>query len=198
VFLRLASDSALFEVVREAGFLPVQEEVLYTKTTPLNTEGDLELRPALPSDSYLLYRLYNVALPETTRRLEAATFAEWHAAQERRWLKNSAELVSEKDGEIKALARAARLPQGVVLDLLVDDGALADTASLVAAAAKAVDGEDAPIFTLVPAGSESLARRLEDAGFAPSQEFVSLMRRTTRPLRLPKKLVPAMAKTVGV
>lgn len=198
LFLRLACDSDLLPVVREAGFMTVQEEVLFTKTSPVLAVADADVRPALPSDSYPLYRLYNAALPESTRRMEAATFAEWHAAQERRWLKNGVQLVCERDGEIKASARAARLPQGIALDLMVDAVALLDTGSIVASAVKAVDGDPAPIYALVPASSLAVGRRLEDAGFIASKDFVSLMRRTTRPLALPKKLMPAIVKSIGV
>ena len=99
---------------------------------------DVGLRAVLPSDSYLLYRLYNLATPETTRRVEAATFNEWHAAQERQWLKNGTQLLQERDGQACAWAGAARLPHGVALDLLLDTTATGQTAAIVAAAARTV------------------------------------------------------------
>ena len=199
LFLRLAADSSLLPAVRETGFMPYQEEVLYWRVGGLDSLQDVGLRAVLPSDSYLLYRLYNLATPETTRRVEAATFNEWHAAQERQWLKNGSQLVQERDGQASAWAGAARLPQGVALDLLLDTGAASDTAAIVAAAARTVEWTGEAVFVLLPRKAEAVAYQLETMGFTPGQEFVSLIRRTTRPLALPQKMVPAIAKTaIGV
>ena len=197
LFLRLTSDSDLFEVVREAGFVPYREEVLYTRGPGIRNQAPaVEVRPVMPSDSYSLFRLYNVCTPEVTRRQEAATFGEWHAAQERRWLKHGAELVQERNGRVAASARAARLGQGVAVDLLLDASELDEAPALIEAALQAVEPEaGARVFVLLPAQAEGLARRLEDEGFGARQQFVSLMRRTTRPQSLPK-LLPAIAETV--
>lgn len=195
LFLRLATDSELLPVIREAGFIPYQEEVLYARAGRPDAETpDMGLRTVAPSDAYLLYRFYNLTTPESTRRSEAATYNEWHAAQERHWLgKNAVQLVQEEKGEVLAWAKAARLHQGVALELMVGEGAMAQTQDVVEAAIKAVEPNGAPVFTLIPRTAESLARRVEAAGFEPRDEFVCLMRRTTRPQALPK-LVPAIAK----
>ena len=194
LFLRLAADSELLPVVLDAGFIAYQEETLYARAARPEAEPALTaLRPVQPADSYLLFRLYNATTPESTRRAEAATFGEWHAAQERRWLKNGAQLLREEGGEVRAWARAARLPPGVAVDLLVDEQALPETASLVAAAVCAVAGQGAPVFALVPRTATGIASRLEEAGFEARGEFVCFMRRTTRPQSLPK-LTPAIAR----
>jgi hypothetical protein len=194
LFLRLSGDSNLLPVVREAGFIPYQEEVLYARDGSHEAaDVDVSLRPATPSDSYLLYRLYNLTTPESIRRLEAATYNEWHAAQERHWLKNALQLVQEEDARVLAWVKAARLHQGVALDLMVGDATIDATKGLVEAAIKAVEPNGATVFTLVPRSAETIARGLEEAGFEPRSEYVSLVRRTTRPQTLPK-LVPAIAK----
>jgi hypothetical protein len=199
LFLRLNHDSGLLGAAKQAGFMPYQEEVLYVRGYSRDPEaGTAALRPVVPSDNYVLFRLYSQAIPEVARRSEAATFGEWHAAQERRWLRNGVQLVAEENGNATAWIRASRLPQGVVAEVLVGDTALDETRNLVAAAAQAVDAGGAPLFVIVPSSAEAVMRRLEDAGFVRRQEFVCLMRRTTRPLALPR-LNPAVAKNaVGV
>jgi hypothetical protein len=199
LFLRLAAGSELLPVAVEAGFLGYREEILYAGL-PLRPAhaGSASLRPLDPSDSYPLYRLYNNSTPETAKRFEAATFAEWHAAQERRWLKGGVQLVLEGEGQALAWIKASHLPQGVSLELLVSEPALDQTTSIIATAVDAVDGGGLPLFVLLPRTDAALARRLVDYGLAPRQDFVSLMHRTTRPVTMPK-LSPAIAKNpVGV
>jgi hypothetical protein len=193
LFLRLEASSDLLEVVRGAGFLPFKQEVLYTRRS-LNAAEPSGLRTATPADSYGLYQLYTATTPELTRRSEAATFAEWHAAQERRWLRHGLQLVLDSDSRIAAQVSAAKLSHGVLLDISARDDSL-DLAAAIGAAVKALDADGTPGFVLLPAGSSGLASQLEAAGFQCRQEFVSFLRRTTRPLKLPK-LVPAVAETL--
>jgi hypothetical protein len=195
LFLRLSLDSALLQAVREAGFMPYQEETLYARVGA-GDAAPTPLRPAIPSDSYPLFRLYCQTVPETTRRLEAATFAEWHAAQEKRWLKNGLQLILELEGRIGAQVRGARLPQGLLLDILADGSAVAGTGGLVSAAAAAAEFAAGPVYVLTAA--DNVAMRLEQAGFEPQASFVSLMRRTAKPLALPNKVAVVAKNAVGV
>ncbi len=197
LFLRLAGESDLLRPVREAGFAIYQEETLYTRAGA----GDATptaMRQSLASDSYPLFRLYCEATPETTRRMEAATFGEWHSAQERRWMKNGLQLIQERGGQICAQVRAARLPQGLLLEITADAGATADVAGIVSAACGAAELAGEPVFVLAPNAADSLARRLADAGFTPQNMFVSLMKRTAKPLTMPKKVVVVAENAVGV
>jgi hypothetical protein len=193
LFLRLEASSDLLDVVRGAGFLPYRQEVLYAKRSvdAAHPEG---LREVVPADSYGLYQLYNATTPEATRRSEAATFSEWHTAQEKRWLRHGVQLVAETDSRIEAQVSGAKLPQGVLLELNSTSRGL-PAAAAIGAVVAALDAEGAPGFVLLPSTAESHARELEAVGFQLRQEFVSLMRRTTRPLKLPK-LVPAVAETM--
>ncbi len=197
LFLRLPGDSGLLEPARAAGFLPYQEETLYVRQGVDGAAAD-GLRPVLASDNYPLFRLYCQATPEPTRRLEAVTFAEWHAAQERRWLKNGLQLILERDGQLQASVRAARLPQGLLLDLMLSSDVTPDAAGIVNTACAASESGSANVLVLVPEAAEGVARRLVEAGFTPQQTFVSLLRRTARPLALPKKVAVVAKNAVGV
>ena len=193
LFLRLAASHGLLRPAANAGFIPFREDVLYARVGLPAGSRRIDLRPMDPGDSYPAYRLYTAATPEATRRCEAATFSEWHAAQEKRWLRSGRQFVSESRDGVAAVVRVARLPQGVVIDLLVGDRLRDSTQALVRGAVEAAGGESLPIFVLAPRLS-GLAASLEDAGFDAQGEYVSLFRRTTRPLSLPK-LTPAIAKT---
>ena len=205
LFLRLAAESVLLPVVRKAGFQPYTLEVLYARQAPSAGSGHgalsgefapAPLRAFTPQDPYPAYRLYNSLAPESVRRHEAATFGEWHAAQERRWLKNGVHLVAEREGHLTAWLRAASLPQGTLIDLLLEDGELAQVESHIISASEAAGGHG-PYLALVPQCSVSLGRRLEEVGFEPQAQFVSLVHRTAKPVKLPK-LVPAIGKTAPV
>jgi hypothetical protein len=200
VFLRLPADSDLLQPVLESGFLAYQEETLFAggvASVP-NRETPAGLRGAAASDSYPLFRLYCTATPESTRRFEAATFDEWHDAQERRWLRNGLHLVLERDSRLRGQVRVSRLPQGLMLDLLIDSEASEDAAGLLSAAVAATESTAEPVLVLLPQAAEGVARALQSDGFIASTRYVSLMRRTTKPLALPRK-VPVVAKNaIGV
>lgn len=199
LFLRLPSDSSLLQPAIQTGFVAYQEETLYLREAGAgDTSAPDGLRIATAADSYQLFRLYCAAIPESVRRFEAASFDEWHAAQERRWYKNGPHLVVERDGGLHAAVRACRLPQGLMLDLLLGAGATEDAAGLVAAAVAAADSSGEPVLVLLPQAAEATARVLQNARFTAHTHYISLMRRTTRPLALPRK-VPVVAKNaVGV
>jgi hypothetical protein len=200
IFLRLPADSDLMPAVLEAGFLAYQEETLYARRPARGSAEKvaIELRPGVASDSYPLFRLYCQVTPESTRRFEAATFDEWHAAQERRWQKNGLHLIQERNGSPSGLIRACRLPHGIMLDLLLDSTSAADAAALVSAAVTTIEARDEIVFVLLPRAAEGVTRALEGAGFTAGNQYVSLVRRTTKPLALPRK-VPVVAKNaVGV
>lgn len=193
LFLRIESGSELETAVREAGFLPYREEVLFSKEV-FNAMPLPGLRRVEPADSYALFRLYCAATPELTRRSEAATFGEWHAAQERRWLRHGVQLLGEESGRVTASTRASRLSQGVLVDLTLDRDA-EGSSGLIAAATQALEAMDAPVFVLLPSTATAVASHLVHEGFVARGDFLSMMRRTTRPLSLPK--LAAVATTVS-
>lgn len=195
LFLRLDASSDLLPAAREAGFLPYQEEWLYATPSPPRVDVAWDLRAIVPADSYPLFRLYSRAVPEAVRRSEAATFGEWHAAREQRWLRNALQLVKEGDGRLQAWVAAVRLPQGVGVELLLDPEAEAEAEQLVGSALQALDARAGPVLVLIPKYEEALAARLERAGFLMQREFVCTLRRTVRPQTLPKA-IPAVVKTV--
>lgn len=197
LFVRLPGGCDLLRTVVDTGFIAHREESLYARVGLPAAGETVALRPMTPGDSYPAYRLYNATTPGVTRRNEAATFSEWHASQERRWLRGGVQLVGERNGQIEAHVRAARLAQGVAVEVLADGEARKDLAALIAAGVEAVGGRGLPVFMLTPS-AYGFGAHLEELGFSLQDEYVSLLRRTTRPVVMPK-LSPAIAKTaIGV
>jgi hypothetical protein len=199
LFVRLsAGDTDLIETFRNAGFASYRDETLYARNSSPTVVDVTDLQPALPSDDYPGFRLYSASVPEIQRRLEAVTFGEWHAAQERRWLKHGGvELVQHRDGRLSAWASAARLPWGRLVCLTADQDAAREADVIVAAAASRVDN-GVPLHVLVSHDDETVARRLEEAGFAARREFVDMVRRTTVLKALPVRAVPVATSAVRV
>jgi hypothetical protein len=133
-------------------------------------------------DLYPAFRLYNVCYPESRRRLEGATFDEWQASRETRWLKSGAQAVLESEGRLAAIVRVAPQPQGLLMDMLVADPGSEAVTGLIAAATHESAGSG-KLFCLV-AEEGGLAPALQSIGFAPHSNYVSLVCRTTQVVRL--------------
>jgi hypothetical protein len=191
LFLRLSATSRLLPVAKAAGFLPYQEETLYRRKGQITIGPAPDMRPFARQDLYSAFRLYNRVTPHSVRRCEAVTFGEWQAAQERRWLKYGDEFVLDSERGLSAHLRVASVGEAVVFDLLVDEESIDRVPEIAAVAAEEGASQ---MFTVVAASAEAVARRLEEIGFEPIMDLVSLYHRTTRPVRA-EKLVPAIAKT---
>jgi len=190
IFLRLAAGSGVVPIARRAGFTPCVVETLYAHQGPVPAERpDGRSRrsragPALPlrrrsrADAYALFQLYNAAVPESVRRVEAATFAEWLAAQERHWLtRRSAQLVLDRDGRLGALIRAAADGDIGRFDVLAHPREPDVLEPLLMAALARLSGQGI-LLGLVPEYQEPLARLLEKMGFESQNEYVVMAKRT--------------------
>ena len=110
-------------------------------------------------------------------------FAEWLAAQERRWLgRRSAQLVLQRDGYLGAWIRTAADGDIGRFDLLVHPGELDILEPLLLAALARLPGQGV-LVTLVPEHQEPLAHLLERLGFQRQDQYVVMAKRTTVPVK---------------
>jgi hypothetical protein len=188
IFLRLAADSPVLPVARRAGFVPFVTESMYAHHGPVSAEqpGEthsghngqrsvLSLRRRSRADAYPLFQLYNVAVPESVRRVEAAT-----------WLtRRSTQLVLERDGRLGAWTRAATDGDIGRFDLLVNPRELELLEPLLLAALARLSRQGI-LLALVPEYQEPLARLLKRLGFERRQQYVVMAKRTVVIVKAPR------------
>jgi hypothetical protein len=186
VFLRLEAGCRTLEATRALGFMPYVHETLLQLSDPA---AELPLDPALAlrsrgrADGFALFRLYNAVTPESVRRYEAATYAEWIAGQERRSQgRGRLDEVAELDGRVVAWLRA--VPDGEIgrVDLLLHPDAAAHGPALLAHAVAAL-GRRRPVYSLVPRYAENLLALHCEQGFVPVAEYDGLVKRLVTPIR---------------
>ncbi len=178
VFLRLAVDSPLVAIARQAGFFPYAKETLYVAEDPLPPEApDLPLRPAAHADDLGIFHLYCQAVPASVRAVEGATFREWQAAREP-WDGRPLDLVLEEDGLISAWLRL--LPGRPGRLALIAQPPAGDHKAIVQAAAARLPGSH-PLLCLVPDFDTALERALRRLGFGGAGRYVTLAKRLVKP-----------------
>ena len=198
LFLRIRAESPLLSSVLATGFTAFQEETLYLHRGPIApVKAASGFRGVGPADTYLVYRLYKASTPEAVRRSEAATFGEWQAARESRWLKNGVGLIEERSGKVATVLGAAILGKRLSLDLLATEPSETDILALAAAAAQALHTSPGSIQMLVPSTEVGFSEPLVEAGFEAETDYIVLLRRTTVPLALPKRRRVASKSAVG-
>ncbi|MHB8577870.1 MAG: hypothetical protein ACYDCQ_21365, partial [Dehalococcoidia bacterium] len=200
IFLRVRAESALIEAARRHGFVPITPEFLLRfngETPAIGPASDVVIRPRDRGDGFALFRLYNAVTPPEVRWLEAATYAEWIAAQEKRGGgRGRLDVVAELDGQIVAWVRAVQDDQIGRLDLLASPEASAQLPSLLSAALAAL-GSRRPAFCLAAAHAHGLAAFLQDAGFEQAEEYMSLVKRVAIPIHEAKPVRAAVPQPLA-
>jgi hypothetical protein len=203
VFLRLEAGSDLIRPARKAGFVPyATERLLRLSGAPQHVRTDLSLpvgiilRPRERQDDAALFQLYNRVVPHPVRMVEAATLAEWQAAQERRRAgRRAVDLVGERDGRIVLHLRAGRSDDAGRLDLTTETRAAEEIDALVAWGLREL-GSRRPVYTVVPGYDRPLEERLLVAGFEPAGEYELLAKRLAQPVRVTSPARAAVKRAV--
>jgi len=187
VFLRVPAASDAVERSRHAGFCAYATERLLARRSgaPAAAPAVDGLRRSSRADAEPLFRLYNRWAPEPVRRVEAPTFTEWQAAQERiSPTRGTRHRVVERDGRIAGWLRTAVAGEIGRFDLVADPAEPALLDGLIDTAL-AMLTEQERLFTLVPQFAAGLRERLERRGFAPEDEYALLARPTAERVELP-------------
>jgi hypothetical protein len=200
LFLRLEAGSELLGAAHRAGFVPFARETLLKLCGPHPAEvspSTLHLRPHQKGDAYTLYQLYTRSTPVEARRVEAATFQEWLAAQEERGRgRGRVNLIGEQQSRAMAWVRAGRDGDVGRLDIVVHPDSWPETEALLTAGLQGLR-HDQPVFCVVRDHALPVRERLEAAGFTPIGEYVCLAKRLALPVRAlrPQRVrVPAIVK----
>jgi hypothetical protein len=195
IFLRLPIGSYSEQAALRCGFARYQRERVYRRERiALAAAMPAALRRRTKADAYPLFQLYNAVTPQEVRRHEAATLAEWNAAQERLGPRRTQHWVLPGEGgglagwlQLAADGDIGRFQATGDHDAL---DALLDAAEARLASRKA-------LYTVAAAHQDGVCRRLELRGYQAGDEYGVLVRRTTRPVRVAEP-VPALANTTLV
>ena len=173
VFLRLPAQSHVFELARQAGFLPCAQETLYRREVSLSTVPLTAkfIRPFFAPDEYPVFRLYNECVPSKVKTVYALTFDEWNDA-----LEPSGESVQQGIYEDKGCLRgwvrvgsSKRAANRVEIMVHPEEeaGAWEDLVSWGLQQGRPT----APFLVLVPDHQPTLGWVLERKGFIPTREY---------------------------
>ncbi len=192
VFLRLPRGSHTERAVMRSGFAVYAFEQSYGRPVDATETHALPegLRRRTKADLYALFQLYNALVPQPVRSAEAATLAEWSAAQES--LGKTTQYVLEREGRIRGWLRVARDGDIARFDLLGEP----DTVDELIEAAMAKVAQRRAVYAIAPEHDAGLRSRLESLGFEPGDEYSVLSRRTVRTVKAPK-VVPRLLRTPG-
>jgi hypothetical protein len=192
VFLRLPRGCHTERAVMRSGFAVYAFEQSYGRPVDATEPHALPegLRRRTKADLFALFQLYNALVPQAVRSAEAATLAEWSAAQES--LGKTTQYVLERDGRVRGWLRVARDGDIARFDLLGEP----DTVDDLIEAAMAKVAQRRAVYAMAPEHDAGLRSRLESLGFEPGDEYSVLSRRTVRTVKAPK-VVARLVRTPG-
>jgi hypothetical protein len=193
IFLRVPALSRCASEATRCGFAAYRHEQVWRlrreRATPAGAAPCV--RRKVKEDTHAVFRLYSATVPETIRRYEAMTMAEWSAAQER--IGRGSQYVSAGDGTVSGWLRLGADGDVGRFDLLAEHHVLDDL--IETALAKLANRPS--VHALVPDFQAALASRLDARGFEPGEEYTVMARRTVRPVKLPARVPARVSTTFG-
>jgi hypothetical protein len=189
VFLRLSAASHLLGVARQAGFSHYLSEILYRwdgqPTIGQHVPLPHPLRLKSKRDEMGLFQLYNAAVPDCVRSVEAVTLREWRESRERGWHGwRSKEFVLEKENNIVGwlgVFAKGRIGHFDILTYPQEEGTLG---ALVEVALSCLRGKST-IYCLVPEFAGRLRQILEEHGLKEEEEYSALVKQLAARVRQP-------------
>ena len=176
IFLRLRSDSDLFDAARIAGYRPVYTETEFTiesledATTTLDAAEPGELSELTTLDDHAAFRLYCAAVPIDVRTRSGQVLDEWASGQEP--LGRKTEEFAAKDAESErheAVVRTAELAGRRFVSLMRSRGSSFGSEAMLGQIK--ARGEDKPVTVMVRSYDEELGESLTDIGFTSDDSY---------------------------
>ena len=200
VFLRLTEDDEVISAARVGGFFPCMFETLYQVGSSGSINGKdprldagFRMRPTEPGDDYRVFRLYNAATPAPVRSLVAMTFDQWQASREQRPGRHE-QRVFEREDSVRGWLGTSLGSRVGTLSAMVhpdDEVVLPDMVDL---GLSTLSGAET-VSCIVPEYQASLGRILEDRGFEPVEQFVTLVKTSAKTSRFADAARSALTST---
>lgn len=199
LFLRVRVDSPLLAAARQHGFTVVTEETRFYAPAPLRSEASPPGgRRRTRADDLAIFRLYIQGVPQEVRWHTALSPLEWRAAEEplggqaHDWV-----LPADTDSGLRALVRLAADTADTRATLLTEG--TPESARLALALALGLAPRLHHFHLLLPAYAVSEATAAVEAGLAPAESFMLLVRpiaQRARRLHLAEQPVEARVRPV--
>ncbi len=175
IFVRFQADDPFIGVAKGLGFVQCGHETAYEGgpgSGPCELSG--KVRSSDDHDAYHLFRVYCTSMPLETRSLSGLTLDQWKASQEP-GAGRQTQYVYERQAETVGWIRTAKLRRTGQLTLLVNSEGEDETAGLLDFGLSTLEGASR-IVCLVHAHQVLLQRLLEQRSFAPTADYVTLVK----------------------
>lgn len=177
VFLRLSTESDLFDLARSAGYTPVFSEDLFSAESAQSvlgsigeTSGEHELRQLEDTDKHSLFRLYCSTTPIDVRSKTGQTLDEWESGSEKPGRKAATWVVeSDPSNGLEAQVTSSDISGGRFFSLSCDANSACSVESLIAAGVG--EAGEKKVFTLVPSYNQNLSETLQNLGFTKMSTY---------------------------
>ena len=176
IFIRIPTNSDLFEHARRAGYAPLYRESVFiaeTASTALTKLGipdhPLRLRPRIEADDQALFKMHNAVTPVEVRMKSGQTLNDWSSSSERLSRKTGEWVLDLPNGEIGALIRRNSTRSGHTFTLNWATQAGSELHGLLAAAL--AESKDSQVSTVVPEYRPGLSHLLATVGFTEQAQY---------------------------
>lgn len=176
IFIRIPTNSALFDDARRAGYSVVQRETVFrleSASTSVNNiaipDSSIELRPRTSVDDHALFNLHNATTPIEVRMKQGQTTQDWLASSEHLGRKTSEWVFDIGNGDIGALVQRNSTRSGHMFNINWAAETESNIPELLAAALE--ESEDVPATSIVPEYRPALSYLLVSLGFTEQAQY---------------------------
>ena len=176
IFIRIPTDSDLFDYARKAGYVTLYRESVFVAETASTAQSKLgipdhplQLRPRIKSDDQALFKMHNSVTPVEVQMKLGQTLNDWLSSNERLSRKTGEWVLDLQNGEIGAIIRQNSTRAGHTFTLNWATQAGSELPGLVTAAL--AESKDGQVSTIVPEYRPALSHLLITLGFTEQAQY---------------------------
>ena len=198
IFIRIPTDSDLFDYARKAGYVALYRESVFVAQTASTAQSKLgipdhplQLRPRIESDEQALFKMHNSVTPVEVRMKLGQTLKDWSSSNERLSRKTGEWVLDLPNGEIGALIRQNSTRSGHTFTLNWSTQASSELPGLVTAALG--ESKDGQVSTIVPEYRPALSHLLVTLGFTEQAQYEIMVKPLTQQVAESQKAFAAIS-----
>tara|TARA_B110000438_G_scaffold40135_2_gene40056 strand:- start:2499 stop:3437 length:939 start_codon:yes stop_codon:yes gene_type:complete len=198
IFIRIPTDSDLFDYARKAGYMALYRESVFVAQAASTVQSKLgfpdhplKLRPRIESDEQALFKMHNSVTPVEVRMKLGQTLKDWSSSNERLSRKTGEWVLDLSNGEIGALIHKNSTRSGHTFTLNWSTQASYELPGLVTAAL--AESKDGQVSTIVPEYRPELSHLLVTLGFTEQAQYEIMVKPLTQQVAESKKAFAAIS-----